>query len=587
MAKLFDKLKMFINSPSYMSHYKYHDLGPMGSNNYNFAGTNRNAGYERANGHGFKKVSNAQMYKYWANKANKQERCLDYDAMDADSIISNALDILSDDIVSQDMNNNIINIKCDNEKIVEDLENLFHNILNIEFNLWFWSRNMLKYGDSFVILNIHEEMGIIDSLSVPVNMVERVEGEHNNSDEIYFKFQGAASDKIENYEMLHFRIIGDDNFYPYGRSMLESARRTWKQLRLLEDSMLVYRVTRAPERRIFYIEVGNLSPEAAESYIEEVKMSLSSNPVVDPESGEIDMRYGPAAINEDYYIPTRGGVEMNRIDTLAGGSNSTDIEDVELILNKLLSALKVPKAFLGYEESLNSRTTLASEDIRYSRTVQRFQKMIIEELYKAAFIHLFVLGYSEDDINSFEINLFNPSSIADLQKLEIMQQKVETAGAMKEFFSEEYIYKEVFEMTEDEIKIERNRRLNEMKFTAIMSMLENASSIEDFDNISFKYEDIFNELEKAQNKIDINDKNKSELEKENNKLKEPVKPASMSDIGKDMADSAKPKISDSLMKKHKSSNIIRKQFEKNIGTNRRLSSKDITNNILEKINNEK
>lgn len=441
---------------------------------------------------------------------NRQERYTDYDLMDNHPIVSNALDVISDDIISQDFNYEIINIKTDDEHLKAELEHLFYDILDIEYNLWFWVRNCLKYGDSINLLYNGQNVGIVDVISLPINYVERHEKiTKEGKYDIFFTFMGSR-DVIPNKHIMNFRILGDEKFFPFGKSILEPIRRTWKQLRLLEDSMLVYRVSRAPERRIFYIEVGNMSPDNITGYINSIKEQLYSQPIVDPETGEIDLRYGPNSILDDFFIPMRGGVETNKIERLEGSDNSNAIDDVKYILNEIFSGLKVPKAFLNYEEGINSRSLLSSEDVRYSRTIQRYQKMIVNELYKVAYVHLELKGFSDDEMTNFTLNLFNPSQVATMQKLEILDKKSDLAGKMKDFFSEDYILSNIYEMSDQEIKEERIRRLNQYKFELIKKMMESIqgddikANIQQIASLDFDYNSIFSkssDIDKAVHKI--------------------------------------------------------------------------------------
>ena len=268
---------------------------------------------------------------------------------------------------------------------------------------------------------------------------------------VRFRWITQGNTILENWQISHFRLLGNDAFLPYGSSVLESARRIWRQLILQEDAMLLYRVVRAPERRVFYIDVGNVPPEDIGDYIEQAKTSLKRNPVVSG-NGSTDLRYNPMAVDEDYFIPVRGGDSGTKIDNLAGGQNASAIEDVEYIQKKLFAALKIPKAYLGYDEDVGSKATLAQEDIRFSRAIARIQKTIIAELNKIAMIHLYAHGYDQDELLDFRLALSNPSSLAQQQKLELVKTKFEIAGSAPEgMVSKTWIYRNIFGFTKDEI----------------------------------------------------------------------------------------------------------------------------------------
>jgi len=258
---------------------------------------------------------------------------------------------------------------------------------------------------------------------------------------------------LENWQVSHFRLLGNDAFLPYGSSVLEGARRIWRQLILIEDAMLVYRVIRSPERRVFYIDVGNVPPEDVPTYLEQAKNSLKREPVINKSDGRVDLRFNPMSVDEDYFIPVRGGDSGTKIDTLAGGQNTTAIEDVEYIQKKLFAALKIPKAYLGYDEDVGSKATLAQEDIRFSRSISRIQRTIISELNKLAMIHLYSHGFSGETLIDFELKLSNPSSIAQQQKLELISTRFDIAGKVPEgLVDRRWVQKNVMQLTDEEIK---------------------------------------------------------------------------------------------------------------------------------------
>lgn len=387
-----------------------------------------------------------------------------------DSVISHntaeiaaALDIYSDETTSQDSKGRILHIHSDNEKIADILEDLFYNTVNVEFNLRPWARNLIKYGDLFLYTDVHPEDGVINVFPIPVNEIEREENfDKADPFAVRFRWVSLGNRILENWEVAHFRLLGNDMFIPYGSSLIEAARRIWRQLILIEDAMLVYRIVRAPERRAFYIDVGNLDPKEVPLYLEEQKKNLRTNQVVDRTSGRVDLRYNPFSIDEDYFLPVRGGDSGTKIDTLAGGQNTAAVEDVAYIQKKLFAALKIPRAYLGYDESLGSKATLAQEDIRFSRTVTAIQRVIISELNKLAIIHLYAKGFDGDELQNFTLKLSNPSTIAQQQKLELWRTRFEIAGSVPEgVLSREFIRREILELNEKESKEIDQARLKE------------------------------------------------------------------------------------------------------------------------------
>jgi hypothetical protein len=317
------------------------------------------------------------------NIAERMMRYQDFQEMEQTPELSSALDIYAEEICAQNDKGRILHIHSNNEKIQEVLEELFYDIINIEFNFKPWVRNACKFGDTFLLNDVHPVDGIINVIPIPVNEIEREENfDPQDPFGVRFRWATMGNRTLENWEVTHFRLLSNDTFLPYGSSVLEGARRIWRQLILIEDAMLVYRITRAPERRVFYIDVGNLAPEDVANYVEEQRARMRTNQVVDRATGRVDLRYNGMSVDEDYLLPVRGGDSGTKIDTLAGGQNTAAIEDVAYIQKKLFAALKIPRAYLGYDEMLGSKSTLSQEDIRFSRTINSIQKMFLSELNK-------------------------------------------------------------------------------------------------------------------------------------------------------------------------------------------------------------
>jgi hypothetical protein len=372
---------------------------------------------------------------------------------------------------AQDDKGRVLHVFSENEKIKEVLEDLFYNTLNVEFNMRSWVRNLCKYGDFFLYNDVSPEYGVVNAFPIPVNEVEREENyDREDPFAVRFRWVTLGNRVLENWEVSHFRLLGNDMFLPYGSSIIEPARRIWRQLILIEDAMLVYRVVRAPERRVFYIDVANIPPNDVPTYLEEQKKNLRSSQVIDKNTGRVDLRYNPLSVDEDYFIPVRGGDTGTKIDTLAGGQNTAAVEDVAYIQKKLFAALKIPRAYLGYDDMLSSKATLAQEDIRFSRTINVIQKVILAELNKLAIIHLYAAGFSDDDLVDFTLRLSNPSTVAQQQKLEIWRAKFEIAGSMPEGMgSKRFIYKNIWDINDDDID-ELNR--DQLKEALIAAKLE-------------------------------------------------------------------------------------------------------------------
>ena len=385
---------------------------------------------------------------------DRMSRYSDFSEMEATPEIASALDIYAEETVSPDEHGRVLHIFCEDEIKKDLLETLFYDTLNLEFNLVMWVRNLCKYGDFFLFNDVDPQYGVVNGYPIPISEIEREEGfDPENPGAVRFRWLTQGNSVLENWQISHFRLLGNDAFLPYGSSVLESARRIWRQLILIEDAMLVYRVIRAPERRVFYIDVGNVPPEDVPNYLEQATSTLKKSQVIDKSTGKVDLRYNPLSVDEDYFIPVRGGDSGTKIDTLAGGQNTAAIEDVEYIQKKLFAALKIPRAYLGYDEDIGAKATLAQEDIRFSRTIQRIQKTVIAELNKLAMIHLFVHGYDGEDLIDFELKLSNPSSVAQLQKLELISQRFDIAGKVPEgMLDRRWVQKNVLGLTDKQIE---------------------------------------------------------------------------------------------------------------------------------------
>ena len=379
-------------------------------------------------------------------------RYADYSEMEFTPEIASALDIYADEVTAKNEHGEVLQIITKDDEIKQVLETLFYDILNIEYNIWSWVRNLVKYGDFILFVDASEENGILNMLPIPINEIEREEG-YDKKDPFAVRFRWLTQGNmiLEAWQVVHVRLLGNDNFLPYGSSMVEPARRIWRQLILIEDAMLVYRIVRSPERRVFKIDVGNIPPDQVPVYIDQVKGAMKRQQITDPSTGRVDLRYNPLSVDEDYFIPVRGD-KSSDISTLAGGQFTGDIDDVQYIQNKMFGALKIPKAYLSYEAELGSKATLAQQDVRFARTIDRIQKIVVSELNKIAIIHLFLNGYKGEDLVNFELKLANSSIIAEQQYLELWRTKLEIAGSAQEgVFDREFIWKNIFKLSDEEI----------------------------------------------------------------------------------------------------------------------------------------
>ena len=414
----------------------------------------------------------------------------DYEAMDTESIIASALDIVADEATLKNENGEVVQIMSADENIQRILYNLFYDVLNIEFNLWMWIRNMCKYGDFYLHLEIAEKFGVYSVTPMSVYDMVREEGtDPQNPSYVCFKIDpmviesgginSRASDregriKFENYEIAHFRLLTDANYLPYGRSFIEPARKTYKQYVLMKDAMLLHRVTRAAEKRVFYTNVGNIPPNEVDAYMQKLMQKMKKTPYINQQTGEYDLRYNLMNSMEDFYIPVRGNDTTTKIDTLKGLEYNA-IDDVNFLRDEMLAALKVPKAYFGFEKDLQGKATLAAEDIRFARTVERIQRIVLSELYKIALVHLYVQGYDGAGLTNFELHLTTPSVVYEQEKIALWKEKIDLAKQMQDtnLIPSDFIYDKIFQFSEDQFDELRDLVIEDKKRTFRLGQVEN------------------------------------------------------------------------------------------------------------------
>ena len=436
--------------------------------------------FKSASGQQFRKAEYSPfdvMHSKIMAQQNRAERYVDYEQMEYMPEIASALDIYADEMTTHSALSPMMHIECPNEEIRAVLGSLYENVLNLDHNLFGWCRSMCKFGDFVLYLDIDDRIGIRNVVPIPLREVERLEGEDpTNPNYIQYQWNSAGM-TFENWQVAHFRILGNDKYTPYGTSVLDPGRRIWRQLVLMEDAMMAYRIVRSAERRVFYIDVGNIAPQDVETFVQKTVTSMKRNQVVDANTGRVDLRYNPLSVEEDYFIPVRGG-ESSKIETLPGGQFTGDIDDVKYLRDKMFSALKIPAAYLsnGEEGGTEDKTTLAQKDVRFARTIQRLQRAVISELEKIGIIHLYTIGFRGDDLVSFRLRLNNPSKIAELQELEHWKQKFDIAGgATENFFSRRWIAQHIFNLSEEEFMRNQREMFHDRKYEAELNAAAEAA----------------------------------------------------------------------------------------------------------------
>ena len=476
-SSLYSRLKKLFSTQVVVRRVGKNKIKVVDSSKLQSAGNTQSSnGYDRYGRlHGSNSRKNWQTYnERFSYHSNKLELYTDYEAMDKDSILSSVLDIYSDESTLKNDMGDVIRIKSPDEKLKKTLHNLFYDVLNIEFNLWSWVRGMNKYGDYYLYLDIDDELGVVNAQPLSVYETRREEGyDIDNPYSVRFEVdeqntsRGAnqSSTKfLESFQVAHFRLLTDTNFLPYGRSLLEGARKTWKQLVLMEDAMMIHRIMRAPEKRIFKIDIGNIPPAEVDQYMQNIIDQMKKVPYVDEQTGEYNLKFNMQNMLEDYYLPVRGGQSGTEIDSLSG-MEFGGIDDIEYLKNRMMAALKVPKAFIGYEEGVEGKSTLAQQDIRFARSVERIQKIVLSELTKIAIVHLYSQGYEDAELVNFELELTTPSIIYEQEKANLWSEKASLVRDLKDLnmVSQEWMYKHIFNMSDDEWKSEQMKVINDLK----------------------------------------------------------------------------------------------------------------------------
>ena len=439
------------------------------------------------------KVDNELYQKSVFYETSRLASYMDYEAMEFTPEIAVALDIMSEESCTLNEQGRIMSVQSDSSRIKKVLEDLFFNVLDIHSNLPMWTRNTCKYGDNFIYLKIDYKDGIVGA-----SQLTNIDIERKETGLFPYQQQGLEMDESGNtkkrevsfvwrdktlefnaWEIGHFRLLGDDRKIPYGTSVLEKVRRIWKQLLLAEDAMLVYRVTRAPERRVFKVYVGNIDDEDVESYVQKVANKFKRTQQTDQQTGQSDVRYNTLAVDQDYFVPVRDPNASMPIETLPGASNLDQIADIQFIQRKMVTALRVPKTFLGFEEPTGEGKNLALMDIRFARTINRIQQAMIQELNKIAIIHLYILGF-HDELNNFKLTLNNPSTQGEMLKVEQWKEKVLlykdlVAGVDGGIAptSHTWAKKNIFNWSEDEIKLDLEQQRLEKAASAELEQTPN------------------------------------------------------------------------------------------------------------------
>ncbi len=390
-----------------------------------------------------------------------------YNEMDRMEFIHRALELVADDGTQQNSDGNVAKINSTEETIKETLEDLLLKRLDMNTNLWSIFYETAKKGDGFyeIIPDSYEKPRKILRLRyLEPDRTERIEV---NGKLFYYKYKAIQKKidletgrkekeeeveyRLQPWQVIHFKVMEDKEFSPYGGSLLKAGAKTYRRLSLLEDIMLVYRISRAPEKRVFYVDVGNLTPVEAKNFLTKMKNNYRCEPVID-EAGNLNTKANVLSVNSDIFVPVREGNQSTRIESLQGGVALNEVKDVEYFKDKILRTMNIPPAFLG-DTSDKSRGGLSALDYSFARFIERLQKQISQGINKICALELFFNGYKKEDLNNFSIELTPPSNIKEMSEIEVFNQKIALISSLQgtQLFPNKWILKNILKLTDKEI----------------------------------------------------------------------------------------------------------------------------------------
>lgn len=423
---------------------------------------------------GFKRSSNPFKLllsnKPLSSDVNRLDRYLDYGQMEFDAYVATALDIYANEITNHSVLEPLLTVESTNDHIREIVTDLFYNIINIEFNLRAWVRETCKYGDNYLYIEAKDGEGITSVIQIPQEQIERLEGlDEENPNYVQFQWN-AGGVTFENWQICHMRLPGNGKYYPYGTSVLDPCRRVWRQLELMINHMIAYRVIRSGEKKVFYLQVGHVDPKEVEQYVDKTMTTMKKTEIIDPEANTVDKRYSPFGVEEDYVIPIRGDLS-SKIDVLSSNSNATAIEDIEFLREIFFAALKIPQTYLARSEGGEDQTSLAQKNITFSNTVGVIQQHIISELTKMGIIHLYSLGFRGKDLLNFKLKLCSSSKLAQTQELQNLKMKVEIAQSVEKVTNRRWVAEKIMGFTGEEYRRMQIERYSDAKFDAMLATI--------------------------------------------------------------------------------------------------------------------
>ena len=421
---------------------------------------------------------------------DRRRRYKEFEQMDEYPEIGAAMDIYADDGTQKNIDKTIFEIESNTQLAKEVSERFLKNVRMDDF-IWDVFRNVVKYGDCFIenIVDLNNAKAGIQRVKIlNPNYLVRVENKYGYLEKFMQEIPqsrgagdgGTGSEisvgtgkfmDLDKEQIVHFRThTSDPNFYPYGKSILAPGVRAWKSLRMMEDAMLIYRLSRAPERRIWKIDTGNLPTSKAEAYIERVKQKLKKEKHWDPTSRAVNERYNPLSVDEDFFIGIKNK-SLTTVDVLPGAQNLGDIDDVKYFRDKLLAALKIPKDYVvEKDKSPERKANLAQLDVKFARSITRIQREVEIGINLLVRRHLKLRGFPTSTVKEVSIFLCPPSDMFEKRRLELDEQKIRVVQAISglQMFPKEWILKNYFNLSDQEIREITEKLEEEMEKEAEM-----------------------------------------------------------------------------------------------------------------------
>lgn len=361
--------------------------------------------------------------------------------------------------------------------------------IRIEDKIYPIAYNLCMYGNAFEEVMAVKDRGVVDLAQLPPPTMRRIEREDGAlvgfAQDVTMKLTTDMADLLKrsrqndwpdhvatfrSWQVIHWRYRPTSRMSPYGYSVTDGARWIWKRLVMMEDAMLIYKLTRAPARFVWYVDVGQRPDDEVESILRQAKMSVKKKKFVDPRKNQINMRFNPLANDEDIFLAMRNGQELTRVDILQGPDYQA-IDDVEYMRKKMLSVIKVPREYLGEDSTIPGRAVLSNEDVRAARVSLGIQRELRSGFETLIRIDQAARGVPIALDLDFDVMMQAPSGIYELAAMEVNNARADYAMRVRDFMSQRWILRNVFNFSASEIEqLEKERKAEQEQQMAMGAM---------------------------------------------------------------------------------------------------------------------